>query len=389
MVLTSLRAGRYADNSWTALLMVAVLAAMYIVSRRLLLTVLVAGLVVSLASWVLAPHLASTRTGDGSVLTQLDEQRAMGVLDGFHKVSVAQIDLGAATQIRFAGLGADATTPIEVGSLTKAMTGLVIADAVHRGELRMDVPVSTYLPGLAGSPAGTVTMHELATHTAGYAEFGTATLRRALWSAPIGRNFLTTDLEQLTKEARGGTLATRGSYVYSSLGAAIAGQAVAAAAGMSYAKLMRTRLFEPLAMTHTAIENQRALVPGGRSQSGLPVQPWVFDAYAPAGAAVSTAGDLAKLATALLNGSAPGMRALDPKVQTPQANTRVGDFWQTSTWQNGQKVTWHSGQTGGYTSYFGIDRAHRTAVIALSDVANPATTTLASTSSPDTSRDDA
>ena len=376
MVLASLRAGRYADNSWTALLTVAVLAGTYVISRRLLLTLLVAGLVVSLASWVLTPHLVSTRTGDGSVLTQLDDQRAMGVLDGFHEVSVAQIDLGAAQRVRFAGLGADATTPVEVGSLTKAMTGLVIADAARRGEIRMGVPVSTYLPKLAGSPAGTVTMHELVTHTAGYAEFGPATLHRALWSAPVGRNFLTTDLEQLTQEARAGTLATRGSYVYSSLGAATAGQAVAAATGMTYAKLMRTRLFEPLGMTHTAIENQRALVPGGRSQSGLPVRPWVFGAYAPAGAAVSTAGDLAKLAIALLKGTAPGMSALDPSAQTSQANTRVGGFWHTSTWQNGQTITWHSGQTGGYTSYFGIDRAHRTAVIALSDVANPATDDL-------------
>ncbi len=34
----------------------------------------------------------------------------------------------------------------------------------------MDLPVSTYLPQLAGSPAGTVTLHELVTHTAGYAD---------------------------------------------------------------------------------------------------------------------------------------------------------------------------------------------------------------------------
>ena len=47
------------------------------------------------------------------------------------------------------------------------MTGLVIADAVERGEVRMNVPVSTYLPQLAGSRAGTVTLHELVTHTAG------------------------------------------------------------------------------------------------------------------------------------------------------------------------------------------------------------------------------
>ena len=87
----------------------------------------------------------------------------MGMLNGFHDIAVAEIDLDAADPVQLAGVGATATTPMEVGSVTKAMTGLVIADAVSRGEVRMDVPVSTYLPQLTGSPAGTVTLHELVT----------------------------------------------------------------------------------------------------------------------------------------------------------------------------------------------------------------------------------
>ena len=49
----------------------------------------------------------------------------------------------------------------------------------------------------------------------------------------------------------------------------------------------------------------------------------MFDAYAPGGAAVSTAKDLALLATALLNGTAPGMTALTPTAPTDQGNTTV------------------------------------------------------------------
>ncbi len=101
-----------------------------------------------------------------------------------------------------------------------------------------------------------------------------------------------------------------------------------------------------------------------------------MSAYAPAGAAVSTTGDLARLATALLDGTAPGMAALEPTTATAQSNTRVGTFWQISAWQNGQTITWHNGQTGGYTSYFGLDRPSHKAVIVLSDVANDATTDL-------------
>jgi len=375
MVLFSLagpRYGRYAEDSWKALLMLAVLAGTYLASRRLVVTVLTGVLTVAVVSWVLAPNLAEARNGDATVLAHLDQQAGWGMLAGYHSVAVAEVDLNAAQPVKLAGIGADETTVMEIGSMTKAMTGLVIADAVQRGEIRMDAAVSTYLPELAGSLAGTVTMHELVTHTSGYAEFGAATLRRAAWKAPLGQNFLTDDSAQMVEDTRNQTLTGRGQYAYSTLGSAVAGQAVAAAAQLSYADLMRTRLFEPLGMTRTAIETGHAFVSGGRSPTGLPVQPWVMDAYAPGAAAVSTAGDLAKLATALLDGTAPGMAALEPTTATDQSNSRIGDFWQISTWQTGQTITSHGGQTGGYASYLGLDRARNKAVIVLSDIANDA-----------------
>ncbi len=366
------RYGRYADDSWKALLMLALLAGTYLLWRRLLLTVFLATATVAVASWAMSPNLATDRNGDATVLAHMDQQAGWGNMTGYQDVAIAEVDLAAAQPVRLAGIGADDTTAMEVGSMTKAMTGLVIADAVSRGEIRMDAPVATYLPQLKGSPAGTATMHELTTHTSGYAEFGAATLRRGAWKAPLGQNFFTADDAQMTAETTNQSLNGRGSFAYSTLGSATAGQAVAAAAHMSYPDLMRTRLFEPLGMSHTAIQVDRALVAGGLSQSGLPVQPWVMDAYAPGAAAVSTTGDLAKLATALLDGTAPGMTALEPTTPTDRSNTRIGDFWQTSTWQTGQTITHHAGQTGGYASYLGLDRPGHKAVIVLSDVANDA-----------------
>ena len=359
MVLTSVgggRYGRYADDSWQALLMLVVLAGGYLASRRLILTVLIGAVTVAVVSWVLSPDLAVDRNGDPAVLAHIDHQAQMGMLAGNHAVAVAVIDLEADQPARLAGIGADETTPMEVGSMTKAMTGLVIADAVRRGEVRMEAPVATYLPQLAGSPAGTATLQELVTHTAGYVEFGAATVRRAAWMAPLGKNFFTADSAQMTEETRKQTLSGRGHYAYSTLGSAIAGQAVAAAAHLSYPDLMRTRLFEPVGMSDTAIQVEHALVAGGRTESGLPVQPWVMDAYAPGGAAVSTTRDLAKLATALLDGTAPGIAALEPTTATDQSNSRIGSFWHTSTWVTGQTITHHAGQTSGYASYLGLDR---------------------------------
>ena len=51
--------------------------------------------------------------------------------------------------------------------------------------------------------------------------------------------------------------------------------------------------------------------------------------------------DLAKLATALLDGTAPGMSALKPTTATDQSNTRIGDFWtRLHLGRTGQTITW-------------------------------------------------
>lgn len=376
LLLRSVRGGSYIDDSWIAVLAAVVVVVAYALSRRLLATVLVAVLVLGVAAIGMAPQVAASRTGDHTVLERLDAERVDGMLDGYRDVAVATVNLHAAAPVRFAGFGADHHTRMEIGSLTKAMTGLVIADAVQRGEIRLDAPVATYLPQLEGSSAGAVTMQELVTHTAGYAAFGPATVARGFWGAPLGRNFFSADVAQVVEEARAGSLESRGTYVYSTLGAATAGLAVAAATGMDYPELMRTRLFDPLGMTETAVEDDRNAVDGGWSASGLPVQPWVMGAYAAGGGVVSTAHDLAIFATAILDGTSPGLAALDPAAPAGADGTRVGMFWHVSEEPTGQTIAWHTGQTGGYTTYFGIDRADRTAVILLSDVSNPALSDL-------------
>lgn len=376
LLLRSVRGGSYIDDSWMALLAAVVLFAAYAFSRRLVATVLVAALALGVVSLGMAPQVAASGTGDHAVLGSLNKERADGRLDGYRDLAVATVDLDAAAPVRFAGFGADEHTRMEIGSLTKAMTGLVIADAVARGEIRLDAVVSEYLPQLEGSLAGAVTMGELVTHTAGYVAFGPATMARGFWAAPLGHNFFSADDAQVFEEARAGTLETRGSYVYSTLGAATAGLAVAAATGMDYPELLRTRLFDPLGMSDTAVEDARNMVDGGYSASGLPVQPWVMGAYAPGGGVVSTAHDLATFATALLDGTAPGLAAMDPAAPAGADDTVVGMFWHISDWSTGKTITWHTGQTGGYTTYFGIDRADGTAVILLSDVSNPAISDL-------------
>lgn len=370
-LLRSIVGGTYIDDSWLAVLAAIVVVTTYAISRRLLATLLVTAIVLSAATFAAAPRLSTEETGDAALLARLETARQDGRLEGYRDLAITVIDADSPVPVRLAALGIDESTPVEIGSVTKAMTGLVIADAVERGEIRLEAAVSEYLPQLADSPAGEVSMRELVTHTAGYVAFGPDTVGRGFWAAPLGRNFFATEFSYLIDEARSATLDTRGTYVYSTLGAAIAGLAVAEAADMSYPELMRERLFEPLGMRDTAVADEHHAVAGGWSASGLPVQPWVMGSYAPGGGVISTAHDLATFATALLRGTAPGLAAMQPLAHTATDGTRVGMFWHISDETAGQTVTWHTGQTGGYTSYLGLDLVNRTAVIILSDVSNP------------------
>ena len=269
MVAEAVVQGTYVDTGWTALVMAVVLVAVYVVGRRLLVALTVGALVVVAAAVIMAPRLATDRAGDARLTAELEGLQSNGYLDGMQDLVVVKIDSSAAEPTRQATVGRlSGTTPMEVGSFTKALTGLAVADSVQRGELAMNATVSTYLPELTGTAAGTATIHDLVTHRAGYPEFDTASFRRAAWRAPIGGNFLAGEVDAVLAAAATAELDAPGTYKYSTLGAAVAGQAAARAAGLTYPDLMRTRLFEPLGMTHTAVQTETAPVDRRKVRSG-------------------------------------------------------------------------------------------------------------------------
>jgi CubicO group peptidase (beta-lactamase class C family) len=358
---------QWVETFWTAGVMAVAFAAGYLIFRRAFVAFTVAAMLVAATGWLMTPQLSAQRSGDPQLLAQLTG------LEGYRDLSVAVVDLSAPQQVRYANTGSTNTTRFEVGSITKALTGLVIADAVKRGEVNLASPVSAYLP-LKGARSGSATMRQLVTHTSGYPADSSATFARAMWSMPLGLSPVSTNLDQTMQEIHGAALSQRGTFAYSNLGAAAAGQATASAAGMSYPDLMATRLFEPMRMTDTTVQT-RPMVAGGKGASGRPVQPWVEDGLAPAGGVVSTSKDLSILATAILNGTAPGLDALTGTTATATAGTdhgmsqRIGVFWHSHRHDDSHVMTGHSGMTGGYSSYLGFDLVRRKAVIVLSDVA--------------------
>lgn len=99
-------------------------------------------------------------------------------------------------------------------------------------------------------------------------------------------------------------------------------------------------------------------------------QPWTGEALGPAGGIRARIDDLARLASALLDGTAPGTAALHPVENFTGPVVRIGAAWLTIE-RNGRAITWHNGGTGGFRSWLGLDLAAGTAVALLSATAIP------------------
>ncbi len=248
-------------------------------------------------------------------------------------------------------------TVYELGSVSKALTGLLVADSVTRGEVTLDQSLVRCLD-LGSSPAAGVTLQGAATHT--------SRLPRDLarGNGPWFANFTGKGVAELETDARSATLGPPG-FLYSNLGGSLVGWCLARAARTSYADLVASRLFGPLGMTRSAAQ-ATALSTGGHDADGVAQQPWLLDGYAPMGGLVSTPTDMARLLAALVTGTAPGLTALDPVLELGPGHFE-GLLWDVHEYGTGQLMAAHAGGTPGYSSYIAVDRASGRAVVVLAD----------------------
>lgn len=289
--------------------------------------------------------------------------------------AAAVIDLDTEPRVRSAFINADADTRFEIGSVTKALTGMLLADATDRGEVSAETDVGVICPGWATTAFGSVTMKELSTHTSGLPRVASSPLARA---RTLSRVVLARDPyrgcagPELLNAASRQRLRHRGRRRYSNLGAAVLGQLLAAVTGTDYSLLLRERILLPMGMRSSTVADRSNTAPRGWSAVGRREQPWIMDGYAPAGAVVSTITDMSRLATSLLDGSAPGYRSLSPVegVETDASYRATGMCWIIDAMPGvGRTMVWHNGQTGGHSAFFALFPQANRAVVVLANVA--------------------
>lgn len=264
----------------------------------------------------------------------------------------------AGGRTRTASFRSTPDTVYELGSVSKALTGLLLADSIARGEVRLDQTLAGCLD-LGDSSAAGLRLRDVATHT--------SRLPRDLarGGGPWFTNFTAKGVRELEADARAATLGPPG-FQYSNLGGSLVGWCAAKAAGTSYADLAAARLFAPLGMTRSAAQ-VTALSTGGHNADGVPQRPWLLDGYAPMGGLVSTPADMTRLLEAMVAGTAPGLGSMDPVLELGPGHFE-GLLWDVHVYGTaGHILAAHAGGTPGYSSYIAVDRATGRAVVVMAD----------------------
>ena len=196
-----------------------------------------------------------------------------------------------------------AATLFEIGSVTKTFTGLLLADAVVRGDVDLDTRLQDVVPAGVRVPSSggvDISLEHLATHRSGLPTWpsGWRPVLRAGFAAheELYADLTVAGLLEAVERARLRRTPGTGRPRYSNFGMAVLGQALVHHLGRpDYATLVRERVCEPLGLHDTVVvpdAEQAGRKARGHGRRNRLIEPWSVLGLAGAGALRSTAHDL-------------------------------------------------------------------------------------------------
>jgi CubicO group peptidase (beta-lactamase class C family) len=256
-------------------------------------------------------------------------------------------------------------TIFALGSITKLFTATAIHQLAEQGKLAYNATLGTYLPGFPAEIAGTVTIHQLLTHTSG--------VGRPPVNPPVppGQDQWTTldeifagTVDFIRTLPLNFTPGTRNAY--SNDGYYVLAAVVAQLSGGRYYDYVRQHVFAPAGMSTAGFftaaqwrEDSRIAHPYAKPTTG---GDWtdVLDRFDggiignPAGGAFASAPDLARFVSAFQRDkfhSAPYTElAASPKWPLEPDNSFFEGYGPTTRFLNGQRINGHSGAAMGVST---------------------------------------
>ena len=275
-------------------------------------------------------------------------------------------------------------TVMPIGSITKTLTSLALAMLADEGKLNWDEPVKTYIPWLRLNNellTENVTARDLMCHRTGTPKYDL----QAIYAATDDKEEMVRSLEHLQTFAP-----FRTKFMYSNQMVSLAGYLVDVLSGTSYEDFVRERIFAPLGMTSSDFEadslSKYENTSRGYIFAGEFIEPpyMHLGAFAPSGAIVSSAEDMARFGMFQLgDGTWNGRRLVsEAMLNEVHSHQMIGTpyFWEFEEIQcaeyglgwftdiyRGRKMINHGGNTNGFSAQMTLIPSEKFAVVALSN----------------------
>lgn len=243
-------------------------------------------------------------------------------------------------------------TKFRIASISKALTSAALGRLLEQGTLDLDAPIRELVPEYPdhGHP---ITARHLAGHLSGIPHYQDADV--------INRTRYRDMIHALDKFKDRPLLSDPGAeYHYSSFGWNLLGAVLQRAAGQDYLELMQEAVFDPAGMTHTVADHHDDRIPHRTRFYVVEDDGTVIDAPAvdnsdlwPAGGYLSTAEDLVRYGTAILDGSLLAPRTVETLWEIQKTadgrETGYGLGWSWTT-LDGHRAVGHGGRHVGCTA---------------------------------------
>jgi len=259
----------------------------------------------------------------------------------------------------------------EIGSVTKAFTGHILAQMAVEGKVDLDDPAQQYLPfPLLNNPR--VTLRHLAMHTSG--------LQRMPHDFESQSNYDKDNPFKHYSEEQLATYFTQNlrldslpgeKYQYSNLGSGLLSYILSRIDGKPFAKLVAERIFVPLNMVNSGFdvrEIQTKLVKGLDEQGNI-CQHWDGGILAGCLGILSTAEDLSRFVMMLCDSSnaAANLQASESFAVEPLLKSNLG-WGERLILPENIRMQGINGGTGGYGASILVNREKSCAIVILSNI---------------------
>lgn len=292
----------------------------------------------------------------------------VGVLDATSSVVVSQ----GYTDSNHSHL-VDGDTLFEIGDVTKVFTGMLLADMLKRGEVKLTDPISKYLPErtlIDGRADSVVPLIDLATSSIG--DIWNLPNLSARQPVPALAGFSSLPLNVANTSANSVSAVSR-PYQLSDLGYGLLGQAMAKRLKTSYQQVLTQRILRPLAMedTHVGLVN----LPAGRIAFGQDADLKMRPAHVhpnvlvSADGITSSANDLMKFLRAIIDQRFTKFAFAFRESLSVRRATRSPETLSSLGWAIRQigstEIVWRSSELDGYSIWIGVDLATKRGAVVL------------------------